>query len=807
MNDLIKEEFEIEEQAINLGIEKYVTQHRKAYDRNDTSSLAPENYLLRAAVPPVADKLKEHLKTTKGDAGYIKIRQTIMMAGFEETAFMALQTLFSLRTGAPLVRASVDLAKAIKMHLDHKIFKKAMPNYVKAIEQDMNSKTPSYKINVLRNIMGKKDIPTYPMTSQEERVKLGTFCIFKVLESVDLFEMYRKRASKGKASQVVAMNPLTSQWLENSHQQCAEMSAHFLPMVVKPSKWESMYSGGFLNCAGQYRVPAIRTRHKAKYTPEETERLKSVYSVLNTLQETPYRINKSVLEVMKVCKEHSLAGLPANDIALDLPPKPWSTEEEFEATSPEVVKEWKIKTSKVYDAWYRSQSKKMTLHWQTWIADKFADYEEIFMVWNCDWRGRVYPVQAYLNPQADGNGKALLEFAKGKRLGETGAYWLAVQGANVFGEDKLEMDARAQWAKDHTDLILDSANNPLDGEKFWMKADKPFGFLAFCFEWAGYIAHGDDFVSHLPVNMDGSCSGLQHYSALLRDEVGGKYVNLLPAQRPADVYMKVAEEAQHIVAKDTENPLAPLWNGKIDRTLSKRNCMTFSYSATLYGFAEQIADELKKRDEKLGGSYLGDNTMNSKASMYLAQTNLEAIKAVVKKAKVGMDWLQNVIEITSKAGATIKWTTPSGMTVHHNYFKSNTKRVNTFLGSTRVRVHVASDTQEPHVSKQMSAIAPNFIHSLDASHLALTVLQCVKEGIVDFAMIHDSFGCHASDVEKLNRILREEFVKMYSGDVLADFKEQLRAQLPAEAFEQLPPVPAKGNLDLNKVKESIYFFA
>ena len=38
--------------------------------------------------------------------------------------------------------------------------------------------------------------------------------------------------------------------------------------------------------------------------------------------------------------------------------------------------------------------------------------------------------------------------------------------------------------------------------------------------------------SRLPVQIDGSCNGLQHYAALGRDARGGGAVNLLPSERP-----------------------------------------------------------------------------------------------------------------------------------------------------------------------------------------------------------------------------------------------------------------------------------
>ena len=39
--------------------------------------------------------------------------------------------------------------------------------------------------------------------------------------------------------------------------------------------------------------------------------------------------------------------------------------------------------------------------------------------------------------------------------------------------------------------------------------------------------------------MDGSCNGLQHYSALGRDFNGGYEVNLVNREKPGDVYTKV----------------------------------------------------------------------------------------------------------------------------------------------------------------------------------------------------------------------------------------------------------------------------
>ena len=97
-----------------------------------------------------------------------------------------------------------------------------------------------------------------------------------------------------------------------------------------------------------------------------------------------------------------------------------------------------------------------------------------------------------------------------------------------------------------------------------------------------------------------------------------------------------------------------------------------------------------------------------------------------------------------------------------------------------------------------------YFRSLDAAHMMLTVNRLHTEGVHHFAMVHDSFGVHASDMDLLNRTLREEFVHIYSEPVLQNFfKEQWEAHHDVD----LPALPPPGNLDIRQVISSPYFFA
>src|SRR5262249_3123305 len=157
-------------------------------------------------------------------------------------------------------------------------------------------------------------------------------------------------------------------------------------------------------------------------------------------------------------------------------------------------------------------------------------------------RGRCYASSTSLNPQGPDEVRALLEFSEGKALGISGRRWLAIHGANLWGEDKVSLDEREKWAYANQYKIWAAAEDPLT-DRWWCEADKPWSFLAWCLEWhAAFMTtqfQPQFYLSHMPIALDGSCNGLQHLSAMLRDPVGGAAVNLVPSPTPSDIYAEV----------------------------------------------------------------------------------------------------------------------------------------------------------------------------------------------------------------------------------------------------------------------------
>lgn len=253
-------------------------------------------------------------------------------------------------------------------------------------------------------------------------------------------------------------------------------------------------------------------------------------------------------------------------------------------------------------------------------AEKFKDFDDIYFPYNMDFRGRAYPVPPHLSNVGSDLCRGLLMFAEEKPLGDRGLYWLKVHLANFAGKDKMTFDERVKFVDEHMDRVRESATDPFGAERWWMSLEDPFQGLATCFELVNAIDSGDpaSYLCSLPVHMDGSCNGLQHYAALGRDSIGGKAVNLCAAEEPQDVYVGVMHEVIRRVAAEAErevnfdisniealsrqekkelvdNRAAKLVNGLIDRGVVKRTVMTSVYGVTYIGARQQIQEKIESK--------------------------------------------------------------------------------------------------------------------------------------------------------------------------------------------------------------------
>ena len=651
---------------------------------------------------------------------------------------------------------------------------------------------------------------------------LGAIMVEAVINATGIIEKRTVSIMKKKLTRTtyIVSTEACRQWIADRSASAEVLHPIYEPMIVPPAEWSSPYNGGYLT--NRVRpVRFVKTHNRGYLRSLEDIDLDTVYDSVNAAQRTAWTINPFILTIINMAWDfdYSLGGLPQKH-RIEEPPKPFDID-----TNEEARKEWRKEAHAVFLENRELDGKRISFTQTLNTANRYQLFDKLYMPYQLDFRGRIYAVPR-LNPQGPDYMKALLQFSEGKPLDQDSAVFLAIHLANCGGFNKIDkapLEERVQWVYDNEEKIVACARDPFEN-RWWTEADSPYCFIAACREWAGWLEQGEGFISHLAVALDGSCSGIQHFSMALRDEVGGAAVNLVPSDKPADIYSLVMEQAIEQVRADVstdgdEAEVAGSWlrSGLLDRSCFKRPTMTYGYGSSQFGFRDQImADTLRPvyRAYQRGECAWHFEDNGFKPSLYLSRVTQTAVERTVVKAAECMAWLKETASVVTAEGLPVRWTTPDGFPVVQNYREQKAHRIDTMIFGSRVMMSVSEDQMDkkgkPMISrrKQASGLSPNFVHSLDATHLRMAVLQASQEGISDIALVHDSFGTHAADTGRFFVILREALVKMYvEQDVIEDFAAQMRAQLPSAKRDKVPTPPAKGNLDPYGVLESDFAFA
>lgn len=798
---------QLEQESIDLGKTRY---HggRLGWSLSDQAAVAEaDSKPGRILVQNYVSNLSAAIEQWKGDVSVGKARRQASVLKFLKeidagtTAMLTLRGIINgFAHGSTLQDVSTLIVHPIINEINHRRLTTAAPGYaVVLLDILKHSSSSSIRVSVTKNAMKKASVQTLTIDIAE-RQRIANLLLDLTIESTGICTTKTISRGKGKSSVVVMPTPETAQWLATQHARCELLSPILLPMVDLPKPWTTPTDGGYYSRG----LPLSLVKSLNKNYMEELRSwdMPEVYKAVNAIQSTPWKINTKILSVMREVWDsgRTLGKLPSRD-PLPLPAKPGDID-----TNEDALRAWKREAAKTHEANNKLVSKRVVTSQKLWFAEKFKDEPQIYFPHVLDWRGRVYPAAGVgiVNPQGDDTGKSLLHFAEGKRLGEEGAYWLACHIAGLFGVDKVPFDDRVSWVEDHSFELCLCAQDPLEYQ-FWTTADKPYQALAAIFEWEGFQLNGIDHVSHLPIAMDGSNNGAQHLSAMGRD--ARATVNLVPSDTPQDIYMDVAKVVSELVAEMAQDgdEMALIWDGKITRSIAKRPVMTLCYGATVRGMAGQIEDEVRK--SIAAGEPIITAEKIGQACNWLAGIIYPAIGQVTVAAVSIMDWLKDTAKVAASNDLPVRWTTPVGFPVLQHYRKTNDRVIESVIAGARTQLKVSVESEELNRRRQAAGISPNFVHSLDAAHLVSTVNAMADAGITDFAMIHDSYGCHAADVPVMNKLLRETFVRMYSEDVLEDFRQQIIEQLPNDLAEYILPVPPQGGLDVSLIQQSQFFFA
>ncbi|EUC62471.1 DNA-directed RNA polymerase [Rhizoctonia solani AG-3 Rhs1AP] len=637
-----------------------------------------------------------------------------------------------------------------------------------------------------------------PEWTQIVRVRVGSFLVNAVMESATIKRngvdengeqhsedqpafTHSYEYVRGKKLGVIKLNPVVGEKMARDSVKETLHPRH-LPMLVKPRPWEDYDKGGYLKLHSTVmRIKDSLEQLSYLRHASAAGHIDFVYECLDALGETPWRINNKILNVvLEVWNEgKNIAGIPPVQLEVEEPPPPADDDPRARAT-------YLFKMKSILTDKRNNHGERCHVNYKLEVARAFVN-DEFYFPHNVDFRGRAYPIPPHLNHIGDDLSRGLLLFAEHRPLGERGLRWLKIHIANLYGFDKASFDERAQFADDRLEEIKDSAENPLTGKKWWLGADDPWQCLATCMELTEALKLPNPYLyeSNLPVHQDGTCNGLQHYAALGGDVTGAQHVNLEHGLRPADVYSHVARMVDVIVNKDAEAglPEALLVQGKIARKVVKQTVMTTVYGVTFIGARDQIEKQLRdivgvSREESWPvAAYLAKQVLGAIGDLFSGASSIQhwlSISARLIAKSIPEDRMEAVQDASPREAArermtSVIWTTALGLPIVQPYRKAKKKQILTSLQSVFISDPNLPTQVDP--VKQSAAFPPNFVHSLDATHMMLTALEC-RAASITFASVHDSYWTHASTVDDMSAIIRDTFIALHNSNILQKLREE-----------------------------------
>lgn len=797
---IMDKELALERRAAEDGAARYEAMSRVTIERGEGAQLKPAERLIASWYPLLLDGIRhERNRCRAGKAGHGRAIYGPVLSAVNPrpAAAIVLHEAMSHAMQCPRGIALSKVSYAIGSAMVAEIHANAFADRkIDTKELDAVIRRHSHRISKKVNWWAKKTLDDH-VWSRRVCTMLGQAMVWRLVDAASL-EMQpglhtaafivKPLWVDGKGKNHLVLTDQVQSLLGEAQVLRSGMRPRFAPMVVPPLPWsrdgEKLVEGGHY----RLRTPFVVRTSKSLRDRLKTAPIQQVFDAVNALSETQWQIDPFIKDVISSVLDQGggVAGIPKAE-PLPLPPKPDGVDD---------LNDWRREAAQVFQANRKAFSSRNDLMLALNLADHLADSPVIWFPHQLDFRSRAYPVPLHLNHVGEDPRRAMLRFAKGVPPNERA---LMVHAANCWGKgvDKAPFDDRVRWVRDNLRDLDAFQSAPLvhDG---WMDAEDPFQFLAAC-----RALFDPKAAAKLPVHSDGSNNGLQHYAAMGLDEVSGRAVNLVPGNEPSDVYMEVAEVARRRVMEHaaTGDEVAQVILAKATtsshwRKIVKQNVMTSVYGVTRIGAKEQIEPRLIE---------LGvDRKMVARASAWLAGVTMASIGEKCRGAAEIMAWLKGSVRtiILKDRHRPIEWTTPLGFPVLQPYWNQRRMKVGTKVSPWMLTLDIPDEGDYQHLGRNVNGIAPNWVHSIDASHMMLTALRCKSDGI-DFAAVHDSFWTHSGTAAHLNDALRDEFVKLHAAPHLAGLKDRWERHYDV----RLADLPRLGNLDLGAVRRSQYFFA
>ena len=782
----IDEQVTLERKQIKHGLEKLRDNTVKLQDKSYASATVYGVSSIAELIPLVVEQINDtnhRIKKGKTGVAFAEIRQ--FLADIEPSAAAAIackvtfDKVFSSKQKANQLQNVTDaIGKAIEDECMIRHYERSVPGLLHTIKKNYWHKASGteQKVVNVRTLMNRHDVDHWKTWGRNNRIKLGGWLLDCICVSSGWFDNELRREGR-KTNRYIVPTP---EFLEKRDEimSVAELFSPLAwPMLIEPNDWSHDRQGGYLLNEVMKGYDMVRRSDPCRIQGE------TPIKFLNHIQKVAYKLNPFIVDVAETLQGQGIAlGKFVPVVELPLPPKPADIAENYESRM-----DYRRRAAEVMNVnaqqFKRSCRTRMTMN----AVAEFKGREKFFIPWSFDYRGRAYPIPAFLTPQDTDFGKSLLSFYEPAFMTHEAESWLRFQVATTYGLDKSTMEERQEWTLHNHDLIRRVVTDPIGNLSDWESADEPWQFLSAAEEYYYTCITCERNYTRSCIAVDATCSGLQILAGLARDKSTAKLVNVLPSDRPQDAYKVIAEEAKPNVPVHLQQYM--------DRKTTKRTVMTVPYNAKPFSNRGYIREALAENRYEAGELKLAGIEVEKEDLTAVVKAVRDAMDVIVPGPMKVMKWIEKEVSSAIDRGLDeLKWETPSGFIVTQRLMKPQLETIELqLLGRCQIKV-ATTDSEKVDKSHHKNATAPNLIHSLDASLLHLSATRFNAP----ISLIHDSVLCRATDMSVLSAIVRETYMHLFAEhDYLTDWAQQIGA-------ESTPPII--GTLEPESVIESTYFF-
>lgn len=299
----------LEKEMAESGRQRVTSIYQNAKDKKNESITLYGQSIMRTQLSNIASRIREFLEeanTGKAGRRHIAVKYLNLIPDEKVIAFITLKTVIdSLTSRQTLLSLTLRIGNAIQQEYKLSIFEKSNPELYHLMHHIVKTHHEQHKANAMSVAMNRNGIEVDEWGKQD-KVQLGSKLLDIFIETTGFVEITGESNSKGTVTKYVVPTEKCLEFVSRV-EDFAGGTPDYLPTIIPPKQWSNVYDGGYY--AKVKELWLVKARFSPRNYLEELNNtdMPTVYNAVNAIQNTSWRVNKRVYEVIsELWYKHSI---------------------------------------------------------------------------------------------------------------------------------------------------------------------------------------------------------------------------------------------------------------------------------------------------------------------------------------------------------------------------------------------------------------------------------------------------------------------------------------------------------------------